>query len=78
MFLQFYTPISDPFVHEARVHLFRRNRYLRTALNHKNDPEEFDRRMTIAFRENQIMEEYYHDTLHLSNLEPVQKYKVLK
>jgi len=77
IFLQFYTPISDPFVHEARVHLFRRNRYLRTALYHKNDPEEFDRRMAIAFRENQIMEKYFHDTLQLSDYTLSQKQQSL-
>lgn len=66
LFLQFYTPISDPFAHEARVHLFRRDRYFRTAGYHGDNPEEFYRRMVIAYRENQIMEKYFHHTLHHS------------
>jgi hypothetical protein len=65
-FLSLYTPISDPFVHEARVHLFRRDRYFATAMEYKNDPQEYGRRLSIAWRENQIMEKYFHSTLQHS------------
>jgi hypothetical protein len=67
MFLSLYTPISDPFVHEARVHLFRRDRHFDTALEHEDDPAEFVRRLTIAWRENQIMEKYFSNTLRHSD-----------
>lgn len=61
-FLDRYTPITDPFVHEARVHLFRRDRHLARA---KVNPKERYRRegMSVAFHENQILEHYFTETL---------------
>lgn len=55
-FLQIYTVPSDPYAHEAGVHLFRRNRYLEKA-----QLEEVNRDVhsTVALRENQILEKYY-------------------
>lgn len=66
-FLSFYTPITDPFVHEARVHLFRRDRYFYAALGYQEDLEEYSEYLTIALRENQIMEKYFSNTLQNSN-----------
>ena len=66
-FLMFYTPITDPFVHEARVHLFRRDRNFDNALKSENDPEEYNKYLTIALRENLIMEKYFYNTLKQSN-----------
>ncbi len=66
-FLSLYSPITDPFVHEARVHLFRRDRYYNTAMNYENQPDEYARRLTIAWRENMIMEKHFSNTLQLSN-----------
>lgn len=66
-FLSLYTPISDPFVHEARVHLFRRDRYFTSAANYKNDPEEYARRLSIAYRENLIVAKYFSNTLQHSS-----------
>jgi len=65
-FLRIYTPITDPFVHEARVHLFRRDRYFDVAEEHRGDPTKYAECLTIAFRENQIMEKYFSNTLHHS------------
>lgn len=65
-FLSRYTPISDPFVHEARVHLFRRDRYFYSAAGCKNDADEYARRLNIAFRENQIMVKFFYNTLQHS------------
>ncbi len=66
-FLKEYTPVNDPFVHEARVHLFRRDRFVEEAEEVKlNDRKEYRNRMTVAFRENQIMEKYFKNTLHHS------------
>ncbi|MGF1609673.1 MAG: VanZ family protein [Kiloniellales bacterium] len=66
-FLDVYTPVSDPFLHEARVHLFRRDRYLQRAEEEvEDDPELYRQYMTIAFRENQIMERYFSETLAAS------------
>ena len=66
-FLSLYTPISDPFVHETRVHLFRRDRYYDTALELKDDQEEYARHLHAALRENQILEKYFKNTLQHSD-----------
>ena len=66
-FLKIHTPGSDPFVHEARVHLFRRNRHLLWS----EDPErgEHQKRVhrTVAWRENRILEKYFPETLRHSS-----------
>ena len=63
LFLNTYTLIIDPFVHEARVHLFRRDAYYETALEHNADTKAYAEHLTVAFRENQIMEKYFGNTL---------------
>jgi hypothetical protein len=65
-FLKIYTPVSDPFVHEARVHLFRRDIKFRAAKKWMNNQEKYSIRLTFAFRENQIMEKFFRNTLHNS------------
>ena len=66
-FLRLYTPFNDPFLHEARVHLNRRDYYLQSAAKYKDrDINEFRRRMTIAHYENRIMEKYFPETLSQS------------
>ena len=62
-FLAQYTPITDPFVHEARVHLFRRDRYLTTSEWYPDDPEHRRIDLTVAHRENQFLERYFASTL---------------
>jgi len=66
-FLRRYTPVTDPFLHEARVHLNRRDYYLQSAAKYKDrNINEFRRRMTIAHYENRIMEKYFPETLSKS------------
>lgn len=55
-FLATYNPITDPFLHEFRVHLFRRDRYLQASAKHAEDPTRARRELTVAFRENTILE----------------------
>ncbi len=64
-FLATFNPITDPFLHELRVHLFRRDRYMQTARMHE---DEGDRRWarkdwTVAHRENAVLERYFGQTL---------------
>jgi len=66
-FLRQFTPANDPFLHEARVHLFRRDRYLNKALENKDNPETYRYQITVAYRENQIMEKYFPNTLSHSS-----------
>lgn len=65
-FLQRYTPATDPFVHEANVHVYRRNHYHDVMWTHKLKPELFSRHVTVVVRENQILEKYYSNTLAAS------------
>lgn len=66
-FLYLYTPMSDPFIHEARVHLFRRDRHFKRAFDIQNSPEKYAEHLTIAWRENRIMETYFGNTLQQSD-----------
>ena len=61
-FLDIYTPVTDPFLHEAKVHLFSRNVNLERARS-KNSDKDFPR----AYRENRILEDYFGELLHASN-----------
>jgi len=77
-FLALYTPASDPFLHEARVHVFRRDRFLaRADGTEKSDPsarplpaheDEASEQMTVAYRENRILELYFSNVLRESGL----------
>ncbi|HMP88588.1 MAG TPA: VanZ family protein [Kiritimatiellia bacterium] len=58
-------PHRQPFLVEARVHLFRRDRHATTA-RHTGNPEEKVRSAIIALRENQILERYFPNTLRES------------
>jgi hypothetical protein len=61
-FLAQFTPVSNPFLHEARVHLWSRDRNLEVATA-ATDPEVAREAATAAFRENQILEGYFGRTL---------------
>lgn len=65
-FLVRYTPITDPFAHEARVHLFVRDRYLTTAEWHPEDEDWYRYDLTVGYRENRILEKYFPNTLQHS------------
>jgi len=65
-FLDIYTPVTDPFLHEARVHLFSRDVNLEWA----RSTEPGDRRslqFTNAYWENRILEDYFGELLHASS-----------
>ena len=57
-FLVRYSPVTDPFMHELRVHLYRRDRYLDDALDPRNAHESV-RMFNVAYRENQILEKWF-------------------
>jgi len=67
-FLRRHSPVSDPFLHEVRVRLFRRDRYLETGDRHaaEGDPDWARRDWTVAFRENRILEKTVPRTLAAS------------
>ncbi|MFQ5676348.1 MAG: VanZ family protein, partial [bacterium] len=66
-FLKTYTPATDPFLHEARVHLFRRDRYFQQAKKESEASDAFQNDIVVAHRENLIMEKYFPNTLKRSN-----------
>jgi VanZ family protein len=59
-------PTTDPFGFEIRVHLFARNRNLQQALAHQPGSHDHRRRMTTAWRENLILEQFFGTTLKQS------------
>ena len=66
-FLERYPAATAPFLHEARVHLFRRDRHRHVAATiRERNPAGYRRFLTIAYRENQIMERYFPTTLAAS------------
>jgi VanZ family protein len=65
-FLATYPGPVDPFLHEMRVRIFRRDRYARVADEH--GAEEASREAGVAVRENQILEKYFPETLARSKL----------
>ncbi len=66
-FLRKYSPITDPFLHEARVHLFRRDTYLLNSEKHADDHDKYRTHLTVAYRENQILEKHFKNTLRHSS-----------
>jgi VanZ family protein len=65
-FLERYTPISDPFLHEARIHLFRRDRWLYVADYIGEDDDQYRWHVTVGHRENRILEVFFPNTLRHS------------
>lgn len=65
-FLARYSPYTDPFAHEFRVRLFRRDRYWQDARAHRRSPERHAERITIAFGEQRILESWYGESLRAS------------
>jgi hypothetical protein len=57
-FLREYNPITDPFMHEIRVHIFRRDTYFKKG---KSAPSLSERKefYFIAYKENLILERYF-------------------
>ena len=66
-FLRHYTPLNDPFVHEARVHLYSRDVNFSRAMEKKAKSRRFAENFGKAYRQNQILEKYFGHTLAASN-----------
>jgi hypothetical protein len=64
-FLQEYNPITNPFMHELRVHIFRRDEYFDKGSKTSNldEKKEF---YFIAFKENLILEKYFNQSIKKS------------
>jgi len=66
-FLGIYTPVSDPFLHEARVHLFSRDANFSWAMEGGENSDRYSLMLNTAYRENQIVERYFPNTLRASD-----------
>ena len=66
-FLTTYTPVSDPFVHEARVHMFARDKHLSLARDAKLTAAERGWHATVSWREDVILQKYFGATLRASS-----------
>jgi len=77
-FIKHYSPIRDPFLHELRVHLNRRDYYFKTAQEvERYTLEDRQRRWQIAYYENKIVEKYFLKTLSASSFQLSQQERKL-
>lgn len=65
-FLEIYTPVTDPFVHEARVHLFRRDSHLERARAAEQEDYRLSQ-LNVAYWENRILEANFGELLRDSD-----------
>lgn len=67
-FLKIYSPLTDPFLHEAKVHLVRRDAHLKRAMN-SEETDEQARHFATAYWENRILQDYFGEVLLGSSYE---------
>jgi len=65
-FLRIYNSVEAPFLHEARVHLFRRDIYLERGDNAADEKTRREK-YTVAYWENRILEKYFGPLLQASS-----------
>lgn len=68
-FLEQYPPSRDAVAHEMRVHMFRRDRYWKLARAQRPDSTRYAELLTVAFREQQILEAFFPQALRASGLD---------
>ena len=68
-FLHRYSPMHDPFLHEMRVRLFRRDRYLKVGHANRNDPAKHKELISVAFNEQRLLENWYPHTLRAAGMD---------
>jgi hypothetical protein len=66
LFLYLFSPVRDPFLHEIRVRLFRRDRYATRARKNRRDPKKQQEWLRVAFSEQRLLENWYPHTLRAS------------
>ena len=65
-FMEIYNPYTLPFLYEMRIHMYRRDQYMTQGQKVKNDENRLKAYLTIAFKENFILEKYFGNTLKRS------------
>jgi len=66
-FVDSHQAFRDPLLYEARVHIYSRDFHLRRATERAAEPVRRRRHITIAHRENTILERFFGTTLHASH-----------
>jgi hypothetical protein len=61
--LRQFTPARDPFAREVMLRLNRRNHYFGVLPKYRDEPYWYAVHVTVAWRENQILERYFSNTL---------------
>ena len=64
-FLREYSPTIDPFMHELRVHIFRRDAHFNRGI-HASDLDEKKEYYFVAYKENLILEKYFSQSIKRS------------
>jgi hypothetical protein len=69
LFLSRYSTMRDPFLHELRVRLFRRDRYRTLAQKNRADPEKHQQAISNSFTEQRLLENWYPNSLRAAGME---------
>ncbi len=64
-FLEEYNPVSNPFLHEFQIHVYRRNKYFNSSKK-TTKPDEKGEFLFVAYKENLILEKYFGNTINKS------------
>lgn len=65
-FINEHLGFRDPLLYESRVHIFSRNRHIRKARESTPGSASERHHLTVAYRENQVLERFFGTTLHYS------------
>ena len=69
VFISRYSPVRDPFLHELRVHLFRRDRYWDLARANRDNPAKHQEFSRISFTEQRLLENWYPHTVRAAGMD---------
>jgi len=61
--------MRDPFLHELRVRLFRRDRYWNLARVNRGDPAKYQELISISFSEQRLLENWHPHTLRAAGMD---------
>ncbi len=69
VFLSRYSAVRDPFLHELRVRLYRRDRYWDLARENWGDPAKHKELISISFNEQRLLEDWHSHTLRAAGMD---------
>jgi hypothetical protein len=69
VFLSRFSAVRDPFLHELRVRLFRRDRYLKVARENRENPAKHQELISTSFFEQRLLENWYPHALRAAGMD---------